>query len=91
VEEFLDPALYRCTLKTGASVSTDAAGRRAGRALVMHLTRVFFSQSVPGAQALMAAEMSFAETHRLGSDGEEAPFAGHALEFVRAALLELKS
>jgi hypothetical protein len=34
--------------------------------------------------------MSLAETHRLGSDAEDAPFAGHALECVRAALFEFK-
>jgi hypothetical protein len=37
-----------------------------------------------------AGEMSLAETHRLGSDGEEMPVAWHTLELVSAAILELK-
>jgi hypothetical protein len=46
----------------------------------------------PGAQALTAGEMNFAETPPLcRGDGEEMPFAGHALELVSAALVELKS
>src|SRR5262245_1168437 len=36
-------------------------------------------------------EMTFAEAPPLwSSDGEEVPFAGHALEFVRATILELQ-
>jgi hypothetical protein len=44
----------------------------------------------PSAQALTAGEISFAAPLRR-RDGEEAPFAGHALEFVSATLLELES
>jgi hypothetical protein len=45
-----------------------------------------------GAQALTADEMSFAEKPSLRRrDGEEVPFARHALELVSAAVFEFES
>jgi hypothetical protein len=42
-------------------------------------------------EALMAARLVSRDPPLRRGDGEEAPFAGHALELVSAALLEFES
>ena len=47
--------------------------------------------NLPPASVMVLDQFRYLRNALRRRDGEESPFGGHALEFVRAALLELES